>query len=259
VRDLNRGKVMETSGIRERIVMKALIVCGGKGTRLRPYTHSIPKPMLMLGRKPILEYTIRHFKSEGFTDIILAVGHLREQIMDYFGDGKKFGVKIQYSIEQEELGDAGSIKNAAKLLKGEGHFLVEMGDHLTNLDYRRLVEFQLKNKPLATIGLKRMGMPFQYGTASINDRLEVVEFKEKPIIEHLVNAAIYVFDKRVLDYFPAKGGISFDVLPKLVKERKLKGFVFDDYWIDVGGIREYEDLNQSVSVMDLISNVHNSR
>src|SRR3989338_7306609 len=206
--------------------MKALIVCGGKGTRLRPYTHTIPKPMLMLGRKPILEYTIQHFKSEGFTDIILAVGHLHEQIVDYFGDGKKFGVKIQYSIEEEELGDAGSIKNAENLLKGEEHFLVEMGDHLTNLDYRRLVDFHMK---------------------------------EKPIIEHLVNAAIYVFDKRVFDYFPRKGGISFDVLPKLVKERKLKGFVFDDYWIDVGGIREYEDLNQSVSVMDLISNVHNSR
>jgi len=170
--------------------MKALIVCGGKGTRLRPYTHTIPKPMLMLGRKPILEYTIQHFKSEGFTDIILAVGHLHEQIVDYFGDGKKFGVKIQYSIEEEELGDAGSIKNAENLLKGEEHFLVEMGDHLTNLDYRRLVDFHMKNKPLATIGLKRMGTPFQYGTAAINDKFEVVEFKEKPIIEHLVNAAI---------------------------------------------------------------------
>lgn len=236
--------------------MKALIVCGGKGTRLRPYTHTIPKPMLMLGRKPILEYTIQHFKSEGFTDIILAVGHLHEQIVDYFGDGKKFGVKIQYSIEEEELGDAGSIKNAENLLKGEEHFLVEMGDHLTNLDYRKLVDFHMKNKPLATIGLKRMGTPFQYGTAAINDKFEVVEFKEKPIIEHLVNAAIYVFDKRVFNYFPRKGGISFDVLPKLVKERKLKGFVFDDYWIDVGGIREYEELNQSVSVMDLISHAN---
>ncbi len=236
--------------------MKAMILAGGKGTRLRPYTHSIPKSMLLLGRKPILEYTIRHFKNEGFTDIILAVGHLREQIVDYFGDGKKFEVKIQYSVEDGELGDAGSVKNAEKLLKGEDHFIVEMGDHLTNLDYRKMVAFHLKHKPLATIGLKRMGTPFQFGTAAINDKLEVVEFQEKPIIEHLVNAAIYVFDKRVFDYFPRKGGISFDVLPKLVKERKLKGFVFDDYWIDVGGVKEYEELNQSVSVTDLISHAN---
>ncbi|MEM4255443.1 MAG: nucleotidyltransferase family protein [Candidatus Norongarragalinales archaeon] len=233
--------------------MKAVIVCGGKGTRLRPYTHTIPKPMLMLGRKPILEYTINHFKSEGFTEIILAVGHLREQIMNYFGDGKKFGVKIEYSVEEEELGDAGSIKNAEKLLKGESHFIVEMGDHLTNLDYRRIVDFHAKQKAFATVGLKRMGTPFQFGTAKVNQALDVVEFQEKPIIENLVNAAIYVFDKRALEYFPRKGGISFDVIPKLVKERKLKGFIFDDYWIDVGGIKEYEELNQSVSVMDLIS------
>jgi mannose-1-phosphate guanylyltransferase/phosphomannomutase len=233
--------------------MKAVILCGGKGTRLRPYTHSIPKPMLLLGRKPILEYTIDHFKREGFKDIVLLVGHLREQIMNYFGDGRKFGVKITYNIEETELGDAGAIRNAAHLLKNEESFLVEMGDHLTNLDYRKLVEFHKKNKPLVTVGLKRMGTPFQFGTAEMNDRFEITNFKEKPIIENLVNSAIYVFDRKALDYFPEKGVISFDVLPKLVKQRKIKGFVFDDYWVDVGSLKEYEELNQSVSVMDLIS------
>lgn len=235
--------------------MKALILCGGKGTRLRPYTHTIPKPMLLLGRKPILEYTIDHFRREGFTDIVLATGHLGDQIQDYFGDGKKFGVKIQYSHEHAELGDAGSIKNATELLKGEEAFLVEMGDHLTNLDYRKLVAFHNKYKPLATVGLKRMGTPLQYGTAEIDDKFDIVEFREKPILENFINSAIYVFNRKVLEYFPSKGGISFDVLPKLVKENELKGFVFDDYWIDLGGIKEYEELNQSVSLMDLISHV----
>ncbi|MFH1056846.1 MAG: nucleotidyltransferase family protein [Candidatus Micrarchaeota archaeon] len=232
--------------------MKVLILCGGKGTRLRPYTHSIPKPMLLLGRKPILEYTIDHFKREGFKDIVLAVGHLKEQVINYFGNGKKFGVNIEYAIEEKPVGDAGGVKNAEKFLKSEDTFLLEMGDHLTNLDYRKLVEFHKKHKPLATVGLKRIGTPSQFGTASVNEKLQVVEFKEKPIIEQLVNSATYVFNKRVLDYFPDEGVISFDVLPKLVKQRKLMGFIFDDYWVDVGGIKEYEELNQSVSVMDMI-------
>ncbi len=233
--------------------MKVVILCGGKGTRLRPYTHSVPKPMLLLGRKPILEYTINHFRKEGFKDIVLLVGHLKEQVMDYFGDGKKFGVKITYNVEQTELGDAGGIKNAEHLLKNEKSFLVEMGDHLTNLDYRKLVNFHEKHKPLATVGLKRMGTPFQYGTAEINEKFQITSFREKPIIENLVNSATYVFDRKVLDYLPEKGVISFDVLPKLVKERKILGCVFDDYWVDVGSLKEYEELNQAVSVMDLIS------
>ncbi|HIH20279.1 TPA: nucleotidyltransferase family protein [Candidatus Micrarchaeota archaeon] len=232
--------------------MKAVILCGGKGTRLRPYTHSVPKPMLLLGRKPILEYTIQHLKREGFKDIILAVGHLHEQVEEYFGDGRKFGVKIQYSTEKDELGDAGSLKNAARLLEKEDSFLVEMGDHLTNMDYGKLEAFHEKNKPLATVGLKRIGTPLQYGTATVNEKFEITEFNEKPILENLINSAVYVFDRKALDYFPAKGVISFDVIPKLVRERKIKGFVFDDYWVDVGNINEYEKLNQSVSIVDLL-------
>src|SRR3989344_4848161 len=193
--------------------MKVVILCGGKGTRLRPYTHSVPKPMLLLGRKPILEYTINHFRKEGFTDIVLLVGHLKEQVMDYFGDGKKFGVKITYNVEQTELGDAGGIKNAEHLLKNEKSFLVEMGDHLTNLDYRKLVNFHEKHKPLATVGLKRMGTPFQYGTAEINEKFQITSFREKPIIENLVNSATYVFDRKVLDTCRERGVISFDFLP----------------------------------------------
>ena len=233
--------------------MKAIVLCGGKGTRLRPYTHTIPKPMLLLGRKPILEYTVEHLKKDGFKEIVLAVGHMREQIMDYFGEGRKFGVRIEYSIENDALGDAGGVKNAESFLKNQGAFLVETGDHLTNLDYGKLLAFHEKNKPFVTVGLKRLGMPFQYGTARLNEKNQITGFDEKPIIEHFINSAIYVFDKRALPYFPDRGVISFDVLPKLVKERKAMGFVFDDYWVDVGGIKEYEELNQAVSVMDMIS------
>ncbi|MFH0922557.1 MAG: nucleotidyltransferase family protein [Candidatus Micrarchaeota archaeon] len=236
--------------------MKAFILCGGKGTRLRPYTHSVPKPMLLLGRKPILEYTIDHFKNQGFRDIVLGVGHLHKQIMDYFGDGKKFGVNISYSIEETELGDAGGINHAAKLLKNDKTFVMETGDHLTNLDYRRLVAFHEKHGKICTAALKRTGTPMQFGLAEINDKAEITEFKEKPIIESLINAHIYAFDKRIFDYLPEKGGISFDVLPKLLAKKQLAGFVFDDYWIDVGNIKDYEELSQTVSLMDLISQVN---
>jgi len=236
--------------------MKAIVLCGGKGARLRPYTHSVPKPMLLLGRKPILEYTIDHFKREGFRDIILGVGHFHQQIMDYFGDGRKFGVNISYSIEEDELGDAGSIKHAFKLLKNEKTFVVEMGDHLTNLDYRRLVSFHEKHGKIATAALKRTGTPMQFGLAEINDKSEITEFKEKPVIESFINSAIYAFDKRIFDCLPDKGGISFDVLPMLLKKKQLAGFIFDDYWIDVGSIKEYEELSQAVSLMDLISQVN---
>lgn len=232
--------------------MKAVVLCGGKGTRLRPYTHSVPKPMLLLGRKPILEYTIEHLKREGFKDIVLTVGRLKQFIMNYFGDGKKFGVKIAYSIEENELGTAGSVKHARALLAKEENFLVLMGDQLTNLDYRKLVDFHLKKRALATAALKRMSFPMQVGVAELSAEGVVVAFKEKPIIQNLANTAIYVFNKKIFDYLPEEGDFAFDLLPRLVREKKLLGFVFDDYWVDVGYIHEYEEINQAVSLMDLI-------
>lgn len=232
--------------------MKAVILCGGKGSRLRPYTHTVPKPMLLLGRKPILQYTLEHFKREGFTDFVFAVGHMRDQVQNYFGDGKKFGVKIEYCVEDDELGDAGAVKNVEALLKGEKSFIVEMGDHLTNMDFRRLVAFHEKHGKIATVGLKRTGFPMQYGIAELNDKNEIVCFKEKPIIESLINTATYVFDKKIFEYLPKKGGISVNVLPVLLAKKQLAGYAFDDYWVDVGSIKEYEEISQSVSLMDLM-------
>jgi len=237
--------------------LKTVILCGGKGTRLRPYTHSVPKPMLLLGRKPILEYTIEKLKVEGFKEVILAVGHLKEQIMDYFGDGSKYGVKIRYSIEQEGLGDAGALKNAWKLIEKEENFLVLMADQLTNLDYKRIVQEHLKTKPIATVALKRVGIPLQWGVFETDSRGRITSLAEKPIIEKLVNTAIYVFNKKVFEYLPDKGILSTDVIPKLIADKAIQGFTFDDYWIDVGSIREYEEINQAVSLADLISRIKN--
>ncbi len=232
--------------------MKTVILCGGKGTRLRPYTHTVPKPMLLLGRKPIIQYTIENLKKQGFTDLILNVGHLKEQFMDYFKDGKEFGVKIQYSVEDQELGDAGSVKNCEKLIDSE-HFMLVMADQLTKVDYRKVAEFHKKQGTLATAAFKMMGMPMQFGVAEIDKNSLVTEFKEKPIIENRINAAIYAFSKKALQHFPVKGGISVDVLPKLIKQKQLTGYTFSDYWVDLGSIHDYEHVNQIVSISDLIN------
>lgn len=240
--------------------MKAVVLCGGKGTRLRPYTHTLPKPMLLLGRKPILEYAVEHLKREGFHDIVFTVGHLKHEIMNYFGDGKKFGVKITYSHEENELGTAGSVAGAKALLKGEENFLVIMGDQLTNLDFRKLTALHEKKKPLATIGLKRMGVPFQYGTVEASKDGDVTGFVEKPIFEKLVNAGIYVFNKRIFDYLQEKGDFALNVFPELVaRKQRVAGFVFDDYWIDVGNLKEYEEINQTISLVDLITSISKGR
>ena len=235
--------------------MKAVILCGGKGTRLRPYTHSVPKPMLLLGRKPILRYIVEHLKRNGITEIVMNVGHLKEQIINYFGDGARFGVKIQYSEEDAELGTAGSVKKAARLLKGEENFLVLMGDQLTSTDLGKITAFHLKKNAVATVALRRTGIPMQYGVAEIDSDSNITCFSEKPIIQSLINVAIYVLNKKALDYLPEKGDFAMNVFPLLMqKKQKIVGYVFDDYWIDVGSLQDYEHMNKLVSVVDLIAN-----
>ncbi|MFH0973595.1 MAG: nucleotidyltransferase family protein [Candidatus Micrarchaeota archaeon] len=232
--------------------MKAVILCGGKGTRLRPYTLNLPKPMLRLGSKPILEYTVEHLASEGITDLVFTVGHLRERIEEHFGDGRAHGVRIKYSVEAGELGTAGSVKNARSLVKDDD-FLVLMGDQLTSLNYRKVFDFHVKRKALATVALKRIAQPLQVGIAHLDAATgKVTRFEEKPVLENLGNAGVYAFNKKIWDYLPAKGDFAFDVLPRLTKEGKLLGYVFDDYWIDVGYIHEYEEINEAISLMDLI-------
>jgi mannose-1-phosphate guanylyltransferase len=233
---------------------KAVILCGGKGTRLRPYTYSVPKPMLPLGRKPILEFVVNNLKHHGFKDLILTVGYRKEQIMDYFGDGSKFGVKIKYYAESEEkpLNTAGSLLPAKKELQDDT-FLVVMGDHLTNIDLRGLYEYHKRMSGIATIALKRTGVPLDYGIAHVDGENRVVRFEEKPIVQNLVNAGMYVFEPRVFDYIMEYDDFANDVFPRLLaKGERINGFIFDDYWLDIGRISEYEMLNQTISTIDLV-------
>ena len=231
--------------------MKAIICCGGQGTRLRPLTYSTPKPMLPLGGKPILEYVVRHLKKNGFDDIYMTVGYLKEQIMDYFGNGSKLGVKIQYAIEEGEAGTAGSIAPLKKWANEP--FVVQMGDHLSRLNLRKMREFHKKAGGIATVALKRTGVPLEYGVAKVDDSNRIVSFEEKPIVRNLVNAGVYVFEPKIFDYIKPKEDFAKNVFPRLLAgKQQIGGFVFDEYWLDIGRPADYEKINEMVTVMEIV-------
>ena len=233
---------------------KVVILCGGKGTRLRPYTYSIPKPMLPLGKKPILEFVINNLKAHGFNDLLITLGYRKEQIMGYFGDGGKFGVKIKYFEEDVDkpLNTAGSILPAKKELKDDT-FLVVMGDHLTSIDLRKFHDFHKKTPGIATIALKRTGVPLEYGVAHIDEKNRITKFEEKPIVQNLINSGIYAFEPKIFNYINEYEDFARDVFPRLLAKKEIiDGFVFDDYWLDIGRTSDYEHLNQTISTIDLV-------
>lgn len=228
---------------------KAIVLCGGKGTRLRPYTYNIPKPMLPLGKKPILEYVVNSLKLAGITELFLATGYLHEQIEAYFGDGSKFGVKIRYSVETTELGTAGSI--IPLMGKMDETFIVMMGDHLSNLEIKDLIGFHKKNKRIATLALNKKGVPLEYGVADMKGD-EIIRFREKPIVENYVNTGVYVFEPEIFEYIKPGEDFANHVFPRLIeKGEKIGGFVFSDYWLDIGRTTDYEHINHYISIIDL--------
>lgn len=231
--------------------MKTVLLCGGEGTRLRPYTYNIPKPMLPLGRKPILEFVINNLKRNGLEDIVITLGYLKEQIIDYFGDGSKFGVKIEYIIEDKKMNTAGSLFPI--LNKLDDTFLVGMGDHVTNINLKKMIDYHKSKGNIATIGLKRQGMPFEYGVVQLDENNNVREFKEKPIIENLINSAIYVFEPEIRKYIAPGRDFAKDVFPEIMREnKKISGYIFDDFWLDIGRINDYENVNQVISIVDIV-------
>jgi len=231
--------------------MRAFVLCGGRGTRLRPYTYSIPKPMLPLGRKPILEFVINNLKRSGFKDIVLTVGYLKERIIEHFGDGSAWGVDITYSEETSEMNTAGSILTLKDTVKGT--FVVVMGDHLTTLNIKKMVDFHRKKGGIGTLGLKKQGVPLEYGIAKLDEEDRIVKFEEKPIVQNLVNSASYVFEPEIYRYIEPNFDFARDVFPAvLAAKKKLFGYVFDEYWMDIGRIHDYDNVNQMISMVDLV-------
>jgi len=219
---------------------KALILCGGKGTRLRPLTYEIPKPLLPVKGKPILEHQIILLKKFGVENIILSIGYLGDQIKNYFGDGSKWGVKINYVTEEVPLGTGGGIKNA-KLLLSES-FIVFNGDNLIDLNVENFFNFHKRNKGMATIVLKNVEDVKGFGVVNLNGS-NVTSFIEKPIssVSNLINAGVYLMEPEALDELPEGiSSIEKDLFEKICSKNVLNGFVFEGKWFPTDTPERYE-------------------
>jgi NDP-sugar pyrophosphorylase family protein len=231
--------------------MKTFILAGGEGTRLRPYTYSIPKPMLMLGGKPILQYVVENLKKSGMKDLVITAGYLADQITSYFGDGSKFGVKIEYSLEKEKLNTAGSILPLRD--KAKETFAVVMGDHLTDIDMGEMLKSHKKSGAIATVALYRVKKPLEYGLAQVKDGM-VVGFSEKPMLEHDYNTAIYIFEPEIFDYIRPMEDFARQVFPRLLESGKpINAFIFQGVWFDIGRVSDYERFMETFNVSRLLS------
>lgn len=229
--------------------MKAFILCGGEGTRLRPYTYTTPKPMMRMGNQPILWYVIENLKRNGIEELVLTVGYLNDQIQEYFGDGSEFGVKIEYAVEEEALNTAGSILQFRD--KVDSTFVVVMGDHLTNIDLKSMVEHHKKEGAVATIALLKNKTALEYGVVETDEK-KVTGFKEKPMLENYFNVAIYVFEPKVFDYIKEKDDFAKNVFPRMLDAgERIVPFVFEDVWFDIGRVSDYERLNELFQVIKL--------
>jgi mannose-1-phosphate guanylyltransferase / phosphomannomutase len=225
--------------------VKAVVMAGGEGTRLRPMTANQPKPLLPVVNKPIMEHVLRLLKRHGFAETVVTVQFLAALVRNYFGDGEEIGMALSYATEEMPLGTAGSVKNAQDALRDD-RFLVISGDALTDIDLTDLVRFHKENGALVTIALKRVPNPLEFGIIIIDDDGRVQRFLEKPtwgqVFSDTANTGIYVMEPEVLDHVAAGEPVDWsgDVFPKLLAEgAPLYGYVADGYWEDVGTHESY--------------------
>jgi len=230
------SKVLESKRVR-----KAVILAGGKGTRMRPLTYEMPKPMIPLKGKPLVQHIIELCRKYEVREIIMSIGYMGDKIRDHFGDGSHLGVDIKYVNEDEELGTAGPLLLAKEHLTGP--FLMFNGDVLSDIDLGDLISFHAEQNALATIALTQVQDTSSFGVARLKGH-RIVGFVEKPKggeDSKLINAGVYVLEPEVLDYIPkGKSMLERDVFPKLSDEGKLYGYPFDGQWFDTGTPEAYE-------------------
>jgi mannose-1-phosphate guanylyltransferase / phosphomannomutase len=225
--------------------MKAVIMAGGEGTRLRPLTSNAPKPMLPLVNRPMMEHVIDLLRGHGITEIVVTVAFMPNAIRNHFGDGTEFGVSISYAAEESPLGTAGSVRNAMAELSDET-FLVISGDVLTDIDLGALVADHERHGGLATIGLVRVENPLEYGIVIADENGAIERFLEKPtwgqVFSDTINSGVYVLEPGIFDWIPPDEAVDFssDVFPKLLESGEgVFGCVGEGYWEDVGTLPAY--------------------
>ena len=219
--------------------VRVVILAGGKGRRLQPYTTVFPKPLMPLGEMPILEIVLRQLKLSGFKKITLSVNHLADLIRSFFGNGSQLGLDITYCIEDKPLGTAGSISLVEDL---SDPFLVMNGDLLTTIDYSAFVKKHMKSNAIATIATITRRVQIDYGVIKLGNKNELIAYEEKPELKYLVSTGINVFSKDVLEFIPRGQYLDIPVLMvNLLRAKKLVLTYLDEYeWFDIGRPDDYE-------------------
>ena len=232
--------------------MKVVILAGGEGRRLEPYTVVLPKPLLPVGDYPILEIIIRQLKGYDLEVITLAVGYLGNLIKSFFDDGNKWGVKIDYNFEDKPLGTVGCLSNIKGLDKT---FLVMNGDLLTLFDFKKFVAYHAKKKNIATIAVTKRELPVDFGVLESNEKNELTKYVEKPDLDYKVSMGIYLFEPEILKYIPKGERLDFPELMNILlkKDEKVSVYESDEFWLDLGrpedykkGIEEFEKIKNKL-------------
>src|SRR5919202_4778804 len=222
--------------------MKAVVMAGGEGTRLRPLTSNQPKPMVPIVGKPCMEHILELLKLHGFEDVVVTVAFLPQQIRSYFGNGETIGTNIEYSVEESPLGTAGSVRLASAKL--DDTFLVISGDALTDVNLEKIVDFHREKGAAVTIGLKSVENPLEFGIVVTDDDGRIERFLEKPswgqVFSDTINTGIYVVEPEVLRHVPPNQPYDWskELFPLLLEMgRPLYGYAFEDgYWQDIGDL-----------------------
>lgn len=228
--------------------MQAVILAGGLGTRLRPYTFFLPKPMLPVGHRPILEHIIEWLKANGIEEVVISTGYLGRSIEEHFKDGAEFGVRVDYARSNKPLGIAGQLRNAESKL-GE-RFVCLYGDAILDFDLRGLIGFHLQKRATLTMALMAYKTQSKYGVIDLKETGEIAAWREKPIIENDINVGCYVMEKRYLDYIPPAGstfGMREAFEEAMQKGEPLYGLKVEGTFRDIGDRAAYREADEHYS------------
>jgi NDP-sugar pyrophosphorylase family protein len=228
--------------------MRAVILAGGKGTRLAPYTTTLPKPLVPVGDRSILDIVLQQLKRAGVTRVTMAVSHLAHLIMAYFGDGSRWGLKVDYSLEDKPLSTIAPLKLIKDLPEA---FFVMNGDVLTDLDFAHLYEHHLAEKAEITVSTFERDVNINFGVLQGDSENRVVAFEEKPTYHFNVSMGVYVMNRRLLDIVPDGQAFGFDHLMLACIQEKRKAILYPHrgYWLDIGRPTDYAEANENIDML----------
>lgn len=226
-------------------VSTAVVLAGGRGLRLAPLTNGIPKALVRIRSKPLLEWVIQWLANGGVRDLVVGVAYEKDKIMDYFGDGNRFGVRIRYSVHTVEGGTAEGFRKAIERHVTDQTFLAMNGDELTNLNIAKLGDVHMASGALATVAVTELRSPFGIVRLDSNDR--IVRFDEKvKIPETYTSIGVYAFQRDILDHIPDRGDIERTTFPILSRMNKLQAYRHDGFWMTVNNLKELQEVEGNI-------------